>query len=124
MRKLTEAEELLIRGLKAFGVRKGAAMEIALRMETEEQQYKMMDYMVDHREATGEELLDEARRISEEETRDLLALHNMTADNLRGALKPVRQPKEFSKFGNGALQQLVSEVGVQELARINAERQE
>lgn len=59
-----------------------------------------------------------------EETRDLLALHNMTADNLRGALKPVRQPKEFSKFGNGALQQLVSEVGVQELARINAERQE
>ncbi len=43
-----------------------------------------------------------------EETRDLLALHNMTADNLRGALKPVRQPKEFSKFGNGALQQLVS----------------
>lgn len=59
-----------------------------------------------------------------EETRDLLALHNMTADNLRGALKLVRQPKEFSKFGNGALQQLVSEVGVQELARINAERQE
>ena len=59
-----------------------------------------------------------------EETRDLLALHNMTADNLRGALEPVRQPKEFSKFGNGALQQLASEVGVQELARINAERQE
>lgn len=66
MRKLTEAEELLICGLKAFGVRKGAAMEIALRMETEEQQYKMMDYMVDHREATGAELLNEARRISEE----------------------------------------------------------
>ena len=40
------------------------------------------------------------------------------------ALEPVRQPKEFSKFGNGALQQLVFEVGVQELARINAERQE
>lgn len=59
-----------------------------------------------------------------EETRDLLALHNMTADNLRGALKLVRQPKEFSKFGNGALQQLVSEVGVQKLARINAQRQE
>ena len=39
------------------------------------------------------------------------------------ALEPVRQPKEFSKYGNGALQQLVSEVGVQELARINAEMQ-
>ena len=59
-----------------------------------------------------------------EETRDLLALHNMTAANLRGALKLVRQPKEFSKFGNGALQQLVAEAGVQELARINAQRKE
>ena len=39
------------------------------------------------------------------------------------ALEPVRQPKKFSKFGNGALQQLVYEVGVQELARINAEMQ-
>ena len=39
------------------------------------------------------------------------------------ALEPVRQPKEFSKFGNGALQQLVYEVGVQDLARINAEMQ-
>ena len=39
------------------------------------------------------------------------------------ALEPVRQPKEFSKFGNGALQQLVFDVGVQELARINAEMQ-
>ncbi len=36
-------------------------------------------------------------------------------------LKPVRQLKEFSRYGNGALQQLVQEVGVQELARINAE---
>lgn len=36
-------------------------------------------------------------------------------------LEPVRQLKEFSRYGNGALQQLVQEVGVQELARINAE---
>lgn len=66
MRKLTEAEELLIRGLKAFGVRKGAAMEIALRMETEDQQVQMMRYMVANEKATPEELLDEARRISGE----------------------------------------------------------
>ena len=39
------------------------------------------------------------------------------------AMEPVRQSKEFSKYGNGALQQLVSEVGVQELSRINAEMQ-
>ena len=36
-------------------------------------------------------------------------------------LEPVRQLKEFSQYGNGALQQLVQEIGVQELARINAE---
>lgn len=36
-------------------------------------------------------------------------------------LEPVRKLKEFSRYGNGALQQLVSEIGVQELARINAE---
>ena len=53
--------------------------------------------------------------VGEEEQQQVEMLHYM---------KPVRQPKEFSKFGNGALQQLVSEVGVQELARINAQRQE
>lgn len=36
-------------------------------------------------------------------------------------LEPVRKLKEFSRYGNGALQQLVSEIGVQELARISAE---
>ena len=36
-------------------------------------------------------------------------------------LDPVRKLKEFSRYGNGALQQLVSEIGAQELARINAE---
>lgn len=37
------------------------------------------------------------------------------------ALEPVRKLKEFSRYGNGALQQLVQDIGVQELARINAE---
>lgn len=37
------------------------------------------------------------------------------------ALEPVRQAKEFSRYGNEALGSLVRKIGVTELARINAE---
>nr|UWI04662.1 MAG: Barnase-EndoU-ColicinE5/D-RelE like nuclease5 [Bacteriophage sp.] len=37
------------------------------------------------------------------------------------ALEPVRQAKEFSRYGNEALESLVRKIGVTELARINAE---
>lgn len=36
-------------------------------------------------------------------------------------LEPVRQAKEFSRYGNEALESLVRKIGVTELARINAE---
>ena len=58
-------DDLLIRGLSCFGVRKGAGAEIYLRVKGQpELQERLMDYMADHREATAEELLDVARRIS------------------------------------------------------------
>ena len=38
-----------------------------------------------------------------------------------GTLKPVLKSKEWNKYGNGVLQKLIDEIGVQELARINAE---
>lgn len=38
-------------------------------------------------------------------------------------LEPVRQLKEFSRYGNGALQQLVQEVGVQEYCRCRSIKQ-
>lgn len=62
---MTEMDDLLIRGLSCFGVRKGVGAEIYLRLEDQpELQEQFMDYMADHREATAEELLDVARRIS------------------------------------------------------------
>ena len=62
---MTEMDHLLIRGLSCFGVRKGAGAKIYLRVKGQpELQERLMDYMADHREATAEELLDVARRIS------------------------------------------------------------
>ena len=64
---MTEMEDLLIRGLSCFGVRKGAGAEIFLRLKDQpESQEQFMDYMADHRTATSEELLAEAHRISGE----------------------------------------------------------
>lgn len=64
---MTEMEDLLIRGLSCFGVRKGAGAEIFLRLKGQpETQERFMNYMADHRTATSEELLAEARRISGE----------------------------------------------------------
>ncbi|MEF2940927.1 MAG: hypothetical protein U0O13_04925 [Oscillospiraceae bacterium] len=63
---MTEMDDLLIRGLSCFGVKRGAGAEIYLRLKEQPQlQEQFMDYMADHREATAEELLNEARRISE-----------------------------------------------------------
>lgn len=62
---MTEMDDLLIRGLSCFDVRKGAGAEIYLRVKGQpELQERLMDYMADHREATAEELLDVARRIT------------------------------------------------------------
>ena len=63
----TEMDNLLIRGLSSFGVKSGAGAEIYLRLKNKpELQEQFMDYMADNRNATPEELLTEARRISEE----------------------------------------------------------
>lgn len=64
---MTEMDDPLIRGLSCFGVKRGAGAEIYLRLKEHPQlQEQFMDYMTDHREATPEELLNEARRISGE----------------------------------------------------------
>ena len=64
---MTEMDDLLTRCLSFHGVRKGAGAEIYLRLKNKpELQERFMDYMADNRNATPEELLNEARRISEE----------------------------------------------------------
>ena len=64
---MTEMDDLLTRCLSFHGVRKGAGAEIYLRLRGKpEMQKGFLNYMADHREATVEELLSEARRISGE----------------------------------------------------------
>ena len=64
---MTETEKRLTHCLKAMGILRGMGAAIFLTVgEEEQQQVEMLHYMADHREATGEELLNEARRISGE----------------------------------------------------------
>ena len=58
---MTETQKDLIHGLKIFGAKTGTIVEIMLRLETESQQEEMLSYMVDHRGATPESLLEMAR---------------------------------------------------------------
>lgn len=63
----TEMDDLLIRGLSSFKVKNGAGAEIYLRLKNKpELQEQLMNFMADNRDATSEDILDEARRISEE----------------------------------------------------------
>ena len=63
----TEMDNLLIRGLSSFKVKNGAGAEIYPRLKNKpELQEQLMNFMADNRNATPEELLNEARRISGE----------------------------------------------------------
>ena len=61
---MTETGKRLTHCLKAMGVPTGMGAEIFLTAGEEEQKEEMLHYMADHREATAEELLDVARRIT------------------------------------------------------------
>lgn len=61
LEEVTETQKDLIHGLKIFGAKTGTIVEIMLRLETESQQEEMLGYMVDHRDATPESLLEMAR---------------------------------------------------------------
>ena len=63
--ELTETQRLLINGLIAFKARRGIIVHICLLLEEEQQQIEMIQYMVDHQNATGEELLQQAKKMAE-----------------------------------------------------------
>lgn len=62
---VTEIEQALIDGLEAVKVRRGISAQIFLILEEDRQQVEMIQYVMDHRKATGEELLMVAREIAE-----------------------------------------------------------
>ncbi len=62
--KPTETEKLLLDGLRAFGLPRGVRLRIFLMLDTEEQMWEMIDYMVKHQSAQSDELLAVAERIA------------------------------------------------------------
>lgn len=62
--ELTEAQKHLIAGLKCSGVSKGHVGMISVLLKTEEQQVEMIRFIVEHKGATEDELMDEAWKIA------------------------------------------------------------
>ena len=61
-----ETPKLLVRGLMIFGVEKDAIVGISAALQTEEQQYKLMDWMVENRGATVSDILEKTVEILDE----------------------------------------------------------
>ena len=61
---MTETGKRLTHCLKAMGVPTGMGAAIFLTVGEENQKDEILHYMANHREATAEELLDVARRIT------------------------------------------------------------
>ena len=61
--ELTQTEMYLIAGLKLFDLSDEDQEAIFLILRTEEQQVLMMDYLVDNRNASGQDIMKEMLRI-------------------------------------------------------------
>ena len=62
--ELTEAEKLLIHGLKLYNVELEDALGIMLLLNTEQMQDEMMLWMTENREATTSDLIGKAMDIA------------------------------------------------------------
>lgn len=62
--ELTDAEKLLIHGLKLYGMELEDALGIMLLLNTEQMQYEMMLWMVENRGATSSDLIGKAMDIA------------------------------------------------------------
>lgn len=61
--KLTKIEDLLLRGLMLFELRRETVGTIFALLEKEEEQMAMIDYLAENREATEQVILQELWRI-------------------------------------------------------------
>ena len=62
--ELSGNEKLLIQGLQICGISKGMSAVIFMTLQTDEQKLEMCNYLADHKDASDEELLEQARRIA------------------------------------------------------------
>jgi hypothetical protein len=67
---LTEVEEMLISGLKAWGCDRIEALVIMVQLYTEESQIALAMWMYEHQDATPLELLAQADRLAPPDTHD------------------------------------------------------
>ena len=67
MQELTKMQELLIELLQAFGVRKDIIVAVLLMVNTDDQIMELTEFMDRNRQATEDEIIEEAVRISEME---------------------------------------------------------
>ncbi len=61
---VTEVQQLLIDAMKACGVSNGKGAAIFMTLQTEENMLEMCGYILNHMDATENELLDKAREIA------------------------------------------------------------
>ena len=61
---LTQTEKHLINGLKVFEVEKEAILGIVAALRTEKQQWAMINYLVNNRQATQSDILLELVKIA------------------------------------------------------------
>lgn len=61
---LTRNGQLLIDGLELFGVQDGISAVIFILLKGDEKKMRLMEYMVEHQNATQDELLQKAREIA------------------------------------------------------------
>ena len=62
--ELLLTQKLLLAGLKLFRVSKGQCMVIMMLMDTEEKRWSLMEYLQNHLNASEEEIMTQARRIT------------------------------------------------------------
>ena len=61
---MTNTEAMLIDGLKLFGLTKEEIVVTLLSLNTEEKQNQLIDFLVNHRSATTQEVLRKSRKIA------------------------------------------------------------
>lgn len=65
---LSWEEQTLIDGLQVFEVSRPNQVIVFLILQTDEQKMQMVDYLLEHRDATEQEILTKAQEISGERT--------------------------------------------------------
>lgn len=62
--ELTEAQKLLVACLKHFGVSKGKAMVVCLKLKEESQRMDMVEYLLNEPQMTDEKAMEMANRLA------------------------------------------------------------